>query len=270
MKIKISALKRFPKSKKYTFTKLPAQKAPDRFSSLEARDVADKAARKKFGTDWFDKETSRPAITGMSTKALTDMATEGYATKATDRLFVKTIKKEMSASRLRTAAGIKGKKLKVKTPTAPTFKQQKAGILKGSGLPKSKPALKMAKSKGAAQSLKIATKKSDAAFTKITERFTARAKASPFKNRTISTTVKQTGTRAENLREKKATRDAFKAMGIDDRVESNFRTRYYTKRTKGGKVLSDTFTEQVTDSQDRVLTGKKKRQALLFDKLFKD
>jgi hypothetical protein len=39
MKIKISALKRFPKSKKYTFTKVPAQKAPDRFSSLEARDV---------------------------------------------------------------------------------------------------------------------------------------------------------------------------------------------------------------------------------------
>ena len=120
----------------------------------------------------------------MSQKSMLDMASESYATKAADRVFVKTIKKEMSASRLRTAAGIKGKKLKVKTPTAPTFKQKKAGILKGSGLPKSKPALKMAKSKGATQSLKIATKKSDEAFVKITERFTARAKASPFKNRT--------------------------------------------------------------------------------------
>ena len=153
MKIKIqtSALKKFPKSKKYTFTKVPAQKAPDRFSSLRARDVAEKAARNRFA--------DAPDYMGMSQKSMLDMASESYATKAADRVFVKTIKKEMSASRLRTAAGIKGKKLKVKTPTAPTFKTKKAGILKGSGLPKSKPALKMAKSKGATQSLKIATKK---------------------------------------------------------------------------------------------------------------
>jgi len=257
-----SALKKFPKSKKFKITKVSAQKSPDRFSSLRARDVAEKAARDRFG--------DAPEYMGMSQKSMLDMASESYAQKASDRVFVKTIKKEMSASRLRTAAGIKGRKLKVKTPTAPTFKQQKAGILKGSGLPKSKPALKMAKAEGAKESLKTATKKSDAAFEKITERFTARVKASPFKTRSISIQKPFTGTRAENLREKKATRDAFKAMGIDDRVESNFRSRYYTKRTKGGKVLSDTFTKQVTDSQDRVLTGKKKRQALLFDKLFKD
>ena len=250
--------------------KLPAQKSPSRFSSLDARDVADKAARKKFGKDWFDKDTSKPALTGMSTKALTDMAVDSYAIKAEGKMFFKTLNKELKVSRLKTAGGIKGKKFKIKTPTAPTFKQQKAGIFKGSGLPKSKPALKAAKSKGAFKALGIANKKSQTAFTKITEKYTTRAKASKFKNRSISTTVKQTGTRAENLREKKATRDAFKAMGIDDRVESSFRTRYYTKRTKGGKVLSDTFTKQVTDSQDRVLTGKKKRQALLFNKLFKD
>jgi hypothetical protein len=225
MKIKISALKKFPKSKKFKFTKLPAQKAPDRFSSLEARNVADKAARKKFGTDWFDKETSKPAITGMSTKALTDMATEGYATKATDRLFIKTIKKEMSASRLRTAAGIKGRKLKVKTPTAPTFKQQKAGILKGSGLPKSKPALKMAKARGAKESLKIATRKSDEAFVKITERFTARAKASPFKNRTIATKRPLTGFDGEQAQSAKFIFEA----GLEP-------PNYYKGLSKTGKI----------------------------------
>ena len=225
MKIKISALKIFPKSKKYTFTKLPAQKAPSRFSSLEARDVADKAARKKFGKDWFDKETSKPAITGMSTKALTDMAAEGYATKATDRLFIRTIKKEMSASRLRTAAGIKGKKLKVKTPTAPTFKQKKAGILKGSKLPTSKPALKKAKSKGAAQSLKIATKKSDAAFNKITERFTSRMKASPFKNRTIAVGRPLTGF------------DKEAAQAATRNLEQGFLPKdFYKGESKTGKI----------------------------------
>ena len=305
MKIKISALKRFPKSKKYTFTKLPAQKAPDRFSSLEARNVADKAARKRFGKDWFDKETSKPAITGMSTKALTDMAAEGYATKATDKLFIRTIKKEMSSSRKKTATFIKGASSNVKasirpkkfTPkfVVPKVQYQVSDILSKPAKPGKKgfdpifrfpkqggqtitgrskivpsKGLRKAKSKGAMKSYMTAQSKSDAAFTKITERFTARAKASPFKNRSISTTVKQTGTRAENLREKKATRDAFKAMGIDDRVESNFRTTYFTKRTKGGKKFADTFTEQVTDSQGRVKTGKKKRQTLLFDKLFKD
>jgi hypothetical protein len=225
MKIKISALKRFPKSKKYTFTKVPAQKAPDRFSSLEARNVADKAARKKFGKDWFDKETSKPAITGMSTKALTDMAAEGYATKATDRLFIRTIKKEMSASRLRTAAGIKGKKLKIKTPTAPTFKQKKAGILKGSGLPTSKPALKKAKSKGAAQSLKIATKKSDAAFNKITERFTSRMKASPFKNRTIAVGRPLTGFEKEL------------SQSVQRNLEQGFEPKVFFKgESKTGKI----------------------------------
>lgn len=138
--------------------KLPAQKSPSRFSSLDARDVADKAARKKFGKDWFDKDTSKPALTGMSTKALTDMAVDSYAIKAEGKMFFKTLNKELKVSRLKTAGGIKGKKFKIKTPTAPTFKQQKAGIFKGSGLPKSKPALKAAKSKGAFKALGIANK----------------------------------------------------------------------------------------------------------------
>lgn len=221
LKIQTSALKKFSKSKKFKFTKLPAQKAPDRFSSLEARDVADKAARKKFGSDWFDKKTSKPAITGMSTKALTDIATEGYATKASDRLFTKSLTKEMSASRKRTATFIKGASSNVKasirpkkvTPkfVVPKVQYEKSAILSRPAKPgkkgfdpifrfpkqagqtitgKSKivpsKGLRKAKSKGAMKSYMTAQSKGDAAFAKITERFTARAKASPFKNRTTS------------------------------------------------------------------------------------
>ena len=68
LKIQTSALKKFPKSKKFKFTKLPAQKAPDRFSSLRARDVAEKAARDKFG--------DAPEYMGMSQKSVLDMASE--------------------------------------------------------------------------------------------------------------------------------------------------------------------------------------------------
>lgn len=188
--------------------KLPAQKSPSRFSSLDARDVADKAARKKFGKDWFDKDTSKPALTGMSTKALTDMAVDSYAIKAEGKMFFKTLNKELKASRLKTAGGIKGKKFKIKTPTAPTFKQQKAGIFKGSGLPKSKPALKAAKSKGAFKALGIANKKSQTAFTKITEKYTTRAKASKFKNRSIV------------VKPRKINDEGLKAMGLEDRTVS--------------------------------------------------
>ena len=197
--------------------KLPAQKAPDRFSSLRERDVAEKTARAKFG--------DAPEYMGMSQKSMLDMASESYAQKASDRVFVKTIKKEMSASRLRTAAGIKGKKLKIKTPTAPTFKQKKAGILKGSGLPKSKAALKMAKSKGATQSLKIATKKSDEAFVKITQRFTARAKASPFKNRTIAVNRPLTGF------------DKELSQSVQRNLEQGFEPKVFFKgESKTGKI----------------------------------
>lgn len=188
--------------------KLPAQKSPSRFSSLDARDVADKAARKKFGKDWFDKDTSKPALTGMSTKALTDMAVDSYAIKAEGKMFFKTLNKELKVSRLKTAGGIKGKKFKIKTPTAPTFKQQKAGIFKGSGLPKSKPALKAAKSKGAFKALGIANKKSQAAFTKITETYTTKAKASKFKNRSIV------------VKPRKINDEGLKAMGLEDRTVS--------------------------------------------------
>ena len=120
------------KWKKFKVQKLPAQKSPDRFAGMEASKVAEKSARAKFG--------EAPEYMGMSTKSMTDMAAESYAMKAENKMFFRTLKKELKASRLRTATGIKGKKLKVKTPTAPTLKQKEAGIFKGSGLPASKPA----------------------------------------------------------------------------------------------------------------------------------
>ena len=159
---------KFAKIKK--IQKIPAQKSPTRFSSMDKQALADKAARKKFGegSDFLTKQ-------GMQTKSIRDVAVKDYARKVKNRIFFKTLNKELKASRLRTAGGIKGKKFKIKTPTAPTFKQQKAGIFKGSGLPKSKPALKAAKSKGADQAMKAAIKKSDKSFTKIVERYTGKA-----------------------------------------------------------------------------------------------
>lgn len=220
LKIQTSALKKFPKSKKFKFTKLPAQKAPDRFSSLRARDVAEKAARDKFG--------DAPEYMGMSQKSVLDMASESYATKASERLFTKTLTKEMGASRKRTATFIKGASSNVKasirpkkvTPkfVVPKVQYKKSAILsrpkqpgkKGfdpifkfpkqagqtiTGKSKIVPSkgLRKAKSKGAMKSYMTAQSKSDAAFAKITERFTSRVKASPFKNRTIATKRPLTG-----------------------------------------------------------------------------
>ena len=99
--------------------------------------------------------------------------------------------------------------------------------LRSTNKPVSKIALKKAKDKGALKALGAAETKSQAAFTKITQRYTDRAKASMFKDRSISTIVKPTGTRAENLREMKARRDAFKAMGLEDRTVSGMRGRTY-------------------------------------------
>ena len=197
MKIKISALKRFPKSKDYKFTKLPAQKAPDRFLSSRASDIAEKSARAKLG--------EAPEYMGMSQKSILDMASESYAMKVSDKMFTKTLAKEMSASRKRTATFIKQASSNIKkrigpkkvTPkfvvprvqykksadTREVFrfpKQAGQTITAKSKIVPSK-GVRKAKSKGAMKSYMIAQRKSDAAFTKITERFTARSKGSMFK-----------------------------------------------------------------------------------------
>ena len=148
---------KFAKIKK--IQKLPAQKSPTRFSSMDKQSLADKAARRKFGegSDFLTKQ-------GMQTKSIRDVAVKDYATKVENKMFFKTLNKELKSSRIKTAGGIKGLKAKgTKVPKASIFK---------------------AKTKGAIKSYNKANTTSKAAFTKITERYTGRAKASIFKNRT--------------------------------------------------------------------------------------
>ena len=150
------------KWKKFKVQKLPAQKSPSRFAGMEASKVAEKSARAKFG--------EAPEYMGMSTKSMTDMAAESYAMKAENRMFFRTLNKELKASRLKTAGGIKGLRAKgTKVPKASIFK---------------------AKQKGAMKSLKVAETKSQEAFTKITKRYTDKAKASMFK-KSIKTPSKE-------------------------------------------------------------------------------
>mgnify|MGYP001265487144 CR=1 FL=1 len=196
------------KWKKFKVTKLPAQKSPDRFASMDSAALADKAARRKFGegADFLTKQ-------GMQTKSIREVAVKDYARKVKERVFTSTLNKELKASRLRTATGIKGKKLKVKTPTAPTFKQQKVGIFKGSGLPKSKPSLKKAKDKGALKSYNLAKDKGNKAFTRIVERYTGKAASDV--------------TRFKTVKPRKINESALAAMGLEDRTVSGMKGRTY-------------------------------------------
>jgi len=141
------------KWKKFKVQKLPAQKSPSRFAGMEASKVAEKSARAKFG--------EAPEYMGMSTKSMTDLAAESYAMKAENKMFFRTLSKELKASRTKTAGGVKGLRAAgKKVPKASVFK---------------------AKQKGAMKSYKTADTKSKAAFTKIVERYTGRAKSSMFK-----------------------------------------------------------------------------------------
>ena len=151
--------------------KLPAQKTP-KFKP-DPGEAAIKQFTKKFG--------DKPQFMGFSERAGVSMAAESLASKTAERSFIKTLTKNLSRSRTITARGIKGKKLKIITPTNPTYKQKQAGIFKGSGSIQSRPILKFAKSKGALKSYGIATKKSDSVFGKTLEKFSGTTKRSPFK-----------------------------------------------------------------------------------------
>lgn len=175
------------KWKKFKVQKLPAQKSPDRFASMEASKVAEKSARAKFG--------EAPEYMGMSTKSMTDMAAESYAMKAENKMFFRTLNKELKASRLKTAGGVKGLRASGK-------KVPKASIFK-------------AKQKGAMKSLKVAETKSQEAFTKITKRYTDKAKASMFKDRSIV------------VKPRKINQEGLAAMGLEDRVVSGMKGRTY-------------------------------------------
>ena len=205
--------------------KLPAQKSPSRFSSLDARDVADKAVRKKFGegSDFITKQ-------GMQTVSIRKLAAESYAEKVKDRVFTKTIFTRLKTSRKKTADFIKGASSNVKTSIRPKkvtpkfvvpkiqfyksdilskpsklvkgtnkktkkkfaytkkafdpifrFPKQAGQTITGKSKIVTYKGLRIAKSKGAMQSLRTAQNKSDAAFAKITERYTGRFKSSSFK-----------------------------------------------------------------------------------------
>ena len=189
-------------SKKFKgLEKLKPQKSPSRFTSVMSDETVKANQRKLLG--------DLPEFMGLSQRATGDLAAESVALKTMNKKFFGTLRKELSRSRLRTATGIKGRKLKVKTPTAPSLKQKQAGIFKGSGLPASKPALKLAKSKGALKSYKAATIKSENVFRKTMEKFTSRTKASPFAQRTAE------------VKPRKISQDALKQMGLDDREYFN-------------------------------------------------
>ena len=177
--------------------KLKPQKTPSRFTSVMSDETVKANQRKLLG--------DLPEFMGLSQRATGDLAAESVALKTMNKKFFKTLNKELSRSRLRTATGIKGRKLKVKTPTAPSLKQKQAGIFKGSGLPTSKPILKLAKSKGALKSYKAATTKSENVFRKTMEKFTSRTKASPFAKKDVA------------VKQKSISQSALKQMGLDDR-----------------------------------------------------
>ena len=202
MKKFTSVLLRLPKSKKFKgIQKLKPQKTPSRFTSVMSDETVKANQRKLLG--------DLPEFMGLSQRATGDLAAESVALKTMNKKFFKTLNKELSRSRLRTATGIKGRKLKVKTPTAPSLKQRQAGIFKGSGLPASKPALKLAKSKGALKSYKVATTKSENVFRKTMEEFTMKSKASPFAMRTAK------------VKKSPMEQGAAKRMGLDDREYFN-------------------------------------------------
>jgi hypothetical protein len=196
--------------------KIPAQKSPSKFTSVISDKTVQANQRKLLG--------DLPEFMGLSQRATGDLAAESVALKTMNKKFFKTLNKELSRSRLRTATGIKGRKLKVKTPTAPSLKQKQAGIFKGSGLPTSKPILKLAKSKGALKSYKAATIKSEDIFRKTMEKFTMKSKASPFAMRTAK------------VKKSPMEQSAAKQMGLDDREYFN---------PKSGKTFINTVRRDI-------------------------
>ena len=203
--------------------KLKPQKSPSRFTSVMSDETVKANQRKLLG--------DLPEFMGLSQRATGDLAAESVALKTMNKKFFKTLNKELSRSRLRTATGIKGRKLKVKTPTAPSLKQKQAGIFKGSGLPKSKPILKLAKSKGALKSYKAATTKSENVFRKTMEKFTSKTKASPFAKKYGQTKPEATGFGGEKAFETQTFRNmGLEVKGYDDLYDYNKKIRFRKKR----------------------------------------
>ena len=161
-------------SKKFKgIQKLKPQKTPKSNLGITEQELAAKQFVTKFG--------DKPQYMGFSEASGIKLAGEELAGKTSRKVFFKKFKKDLSRSRTITAIGIKGKKLKIKTPTNPTYKQKQAGIFKGSGSIQSRPILKFAKSKGALKAHTAARVKEDKVFVQTLQKFTGRAKTPHFK-----------------------------------------------------------------------------------------
>jgi len=144
----------------------------DKQIKLRQKTISDQNIRDTIGTQEFGK---------FSARGIEELRGESVAINLANRKFFKTFGSELKSSRKKTAIGIKGKKLKIKTPTSPTFKQIKAGVIKGSNLPTSKSILKFAKGKGGIKAYKSADLAANKIYTKTMKRFTSKESTSPFK-----------------------------------------------------------------------------------------
>ena len=156
----------------------------DKQIKLRQKTISDQNIRDTIGTQEFGK---------FSARGIEELRGESVAINLANRKFFKTFGSELKSSRKKTAIGIKGKKLKIKTPTSPTFKQIKAGVIKGSNLPTSKSILKFAKGKGGIKAYKSADLAANKIYTKTMKRFVGKEKRSQFKTITKSTFTPPTG-----------------------------------------------------------------------------
>ena len=210
-------------SKKFKGTqKLPAQKAPK--IKRDPISVATEDFRNRMG--------DKPEFMGFSNVSASNLAAESIASKIATRSFPKDLKNALKETRNITAAGIKGKKFKVKQPTKPTFAQTSAGVFKGSSVPRSKPKLKIAKGKGELKALATANKKEEQTFERVMQRYTSKTQVSPIKNRTAPTKTPM------DYREKAAFRNTQSSWGFDPDAKPDFSSDLMTGTSKTRKSLN--------------------------------
>jgi hypothetical protein len=154
-------VKRFPMritgySKRYKFTKLPAQKAPPASAAESAQRLADERARAVLG--------EAPRFMGMSDRSITELAARDLGFKTSTKKWNKFIPKITKRQRSTIASYAKSHKGKVSL----------GGI-------------KKAKEQAFIKTLKAADRKQGRIFRQTHERFTGRSVANPFKNYTAKT-----------------------------------------------------------------------------------
>jgi len=187
-------------SKKFKGTqKLPAQKSPK--VKRDPINVATEDFRNRMG--------DKPEFMGFSNVSASNLAAESIASKISIRSFPKNLTNALKETRNITAAGIKGRKLKVKQPTKPSLAQRNAGVFKGSSVPRSIPKLKIKKGQGELKALGQANVKEEQQFERIMQRYTSKTKVSPIKTRTAPTKSPM------DYREKAAYRNTKSSWGFD-------------------------------------------------------